>query len=78
MLNHIIILIKSQTNEQIDKFLFVGVMVCTAPMPPLPKGRWPGEAGSEGYCGKMLQNNGISAKTYCGKNPPVSFADSPL
>jgi hypothetical protein len=63
---------KISQTWQLYKFLFVDVTACDAPMPPLPKGRWPGEAGSEGFCGKMLRNNGISAKTYCGNNPPVT------
>ena len=42
-----------------------------APKPPLCKGRWHGEAVTEGLCGRHLFYCGSSAKSYCGNNPSV-------
>ena len=45
---------------------------------PLHKGGGPPLGGSEGLCGRHLHNCNTSAKSYCGNNPSVSFADSSL
>ena len=56
------------------------VKFCTAPKPPLCKGRWHGEAVTEGLCGKGLRIRiklRRKGKIY-RNNPSVSCADSSL
>ena len=53
---------------------------CTAPKPPLCKGRWHGKAVTEGLCSRHLFYCSVSAKSKCSKTIPQSAcsADSSL
>ena len=56
-------------NSPINEYL---ANSCTAPKPPLRKGRWHGEAVTEGLCSRHLFYCSVSAKSKCSKTIPQS------